>query len=285
MGRAPSYLGPPPCAPTNGRPGFSFWFSGRWRALAKGTAWAGLFSAIQRQLGTFPLLELRPPWRLAEAPGPPPRPDPRGFSCRSVERRAARRRGSAPGCEMAQMGAFVLAPQVDWRIPLLYCAVRKPPSAPGGCVGVHVQRTGRLGLMASNGRTRNDGVSDLHMTRHAGAANGDSTRHGRRRGARKSSRRSDARARVPSIRREMPPSAALQSSRRSRNRAVVRCGSGGGGRRRGRRGVGLGRAGLGGLGLGRGDIVHSLERRRLRPRVDERAVPDPARRRCFFWSV
>ena len=31
-------------------------------------------------LGAFPLPELRPPWRLEKAPGPPPRPDPRGFS-------------------------------------------------------------------------------------------------------------------------------------------------------------------------------------------------------------
>ena len=36
-------------------------------------------------LGAFPLLELRPPWRLEEAPGPPPRLGPGGFSCRSVQ--------------------------------------------------------------------------------------------------------------------------------------------------------------------------------------------------------
>ena len=39
-------LDPPPCAPTNGRPGFPFWFSGCWRALAKGTAWAGFCCVI-----------------------------------------------------------------------------------------------------------------------------------------------------------------------------------------------------------------------------------------------
>ena len=36
-----AHVDPPPRAPVNGRPGFPFWFSGRWRALAKGTAWAG----------------------------------------------------------------------------------------------------------------------------------------------------------------------------------------------------------------------------------------------------
>ena len=35
-----SIFNPPPRAPTNGRPGFLFWFSGRWRALANGTALA-----------------------------------------------------------------------------------------------------------------------------------------------------------------------------------------------------------------------------------------------------
>ena len=36
-------LGPPSRAPTNGRPVFfSCWFSGCWRALAEGTAWAVL---------------------------------------------------------------------------------------------------------------------------------------------------------------------------------------------------------------------------------------------------
>ena len=47
--------GPPPCAPANGRPGlqawFFFWFSGRWRALAKGTAWAGFYRAVLLLLG------------------------------------------------------------------------------------------------------------------------------------------------------------------------------------------------------------------------------------------
>ena len=41
-GLADAPLGPSPRAPANGQPCFPFWFPGRWRALAKGTALAGL---------------------------------------------------------------------------------------------------------------------------------------------------------------------------------------------------------------------------------------------------
>ena len=57
-----SGYGPPPCAPANGRPGFpfAFWFSGCWRALAKGTAWAGFYCLILLLLCTASTLHRAP---------------------------------------------------------------------------------------------------------------------------------------------------------------------------------------------------------------------------------
>ena len=63
---------------------FVTWFVGLGSLLWRGGAVAPLFRFVASYTCAFPLLSLRPPWRLEEAPGPPPRPDSRGFNCRSV---------------------------------------------------------------------------------------------------------------------------------------------------------------------------------------------------------
>ena len=93
-------------------------------------------------LGSFPLLELRPPWRLEEAPDPPRCSWAAGFSCRSVSKTASGAffRRVRPGSEMAgqngQNGRFCDITKrpgfLEYQFSGAICAV---PVALGGPLG------------------------------------------------------------------------------------------------------------------------------------------------------